>query len=129
MGEKEQDAEIGRLHREHNANKTKRVAMESRMERWSRAFKSLGSHLALNADPDYNFGYAQQDIQALEEFDLSMLINFLEEYTHLRKSIAAQAEKLVSCPGHNIIAFDPSDSCETVSKVPANSRRTASGVS
>ena len=35
---------------------------------------------------------------------------------------------LVSCPGHNVIASDPSQCCETVSKVAAGNRRTASGV-
>jgi hypothetical protein len=94
MGEQEQDKEIGRLHREHNANKTKLVAMELIMERWAKAFKSLGTHLAPNADPDYNCGYAQQDVQELEELDFGILIRFLEEYAQLRKSIDAQAEKL-----------------------------------
>ena len=40
----------------------------------------------------------------------------------------ARFANLVSCPGDNVIAFDSSHCCETVSKVAASNRRTASGV-
>ena len=44
------------------------------------------------------------------------------------KIVETLVDTLVSCPGHNVIASDPSHCCETVSKVAAGNRRTASGV-
>jgi hypothetical protein len=41
---------------------------------------------------------------------------------------ARERKSLVSCPGDNVIASDPSHCCETVSKVVASNRPTASGV-
>ena len=69
---------------------------------------------------DYNVVPTVQDIYPTRSLDNNALIQ--------PQSRQAYARLLVSCPGHNIIAFDPSLGCETVSKVAASNRRPASGV-
>ena len=46
-----------------------------------------------------------------------------ESFEDLREHLKDLFQDLVSCPGRNIIGFDPSHSCETVSKVAASKGR------
>ena len=77
-------------------------------------------------NPDKFWGKHGKRIDWFKPF--SKVTRFLRQghgkrFTRENERAPAQARpRLVSRPGHNVIAFDPSHGCETVSKVAASNR-------
>lgn len=96
MSEQEQDLLTGRFLREHADAKRKLVAMNTQLERYSKAFASLASCLSRNVHAEFNLDTAKREIAQLplSEFDFGKLLAFLEEYTELRKSVTEGNLKL-----------------------------------
>lgn len=97
MSEQEQDVVLGRFLREHGEAKRKLVAMQAEMERYQKAFTALASTLSKdNVHDAFSLTTAKRELEKLplSEFDFSKLLEFLNEYTELRKSVTAGRSRL-----------------------------------
>jgi hypothetical protein len=97
MSEYEQDLAIGRLVRESAERKRALAAMTLELERFQKAFTSLGSALAKNVDSRFNLVGATGAIEnssVLNGIDFGKLLRFLEEYSDLREHADRDAARL-----------------------------------